>query len=148
MYLIVILLLSRVLNYRIYNVADRMSTVESKMRIMIVEDDPLIRQLYEQILMNKGYQVIAVASDGDEAISTFRSLDEKPDIIILDFRLPSKNGLEVSNEILAENNRTEILMISGDPTFDRKAIIGRGINFIQKPVQINQILREISVLSG
>ncbi len=118
------------------------------MKIMIVEDDPLIRQLYVEVLSKKGYDVIAVAADGAEAVSMYNNLNQKPDIIILDFRLPQKNGFEVSQEILAANSSAEILMISGDPTFDRKAIISRGINIMQKPVEINAIISEISTICG
>lgn len=113
---------------------------------MIVEDDPLIRQLYETVLIKKGYEVVAVASDGAQAVSIYHDLAEKPDLIILDFRMPKMNGLQVSREILAENAAIEILMISGDPTFDRKAVISRGINLMQKPVEISEIIKEISLI--
>ena len=118
------------------------------LKIMIVEDDPLIRQLYEQILSQKGYQVICVAADGAEAIKFYRKLEEKPDLIILDFRMPKKNGLEVSQMILDYNSSTDILMISGDPLFDRKAVISRGVNVMQKPVNINILLQEIRTIGG
>ena len=117
------------------------------MKIMVVEDDPLIRQLYVENLTKKGYDVIAVASDGSEAISMYNKLLQKPDVIILDFRLPEKNGFEVSQEILASNSDAEILMISGDPTFDRKAVISQGINIMQKPVEINDMIREITSIA-
>ena len=122
--------------------------INPKIKIMIVEDDPLIRQLYETILKKKGYDVVAVASDGAQAVAMYQDLNDKPDLIILDFRMPKMNGLQVSREILAENATTEILMISGDPTFDRKAVISRGINLMQKPVEINEIIREISLIGN
>lgn len=115
---------------------------------MIVEDDPLIRQLYVEVLERNGYDVVAVASDGAEAVLMYNNLNQKPDIIILDFRLPEKNGFEVSQEILKDSSSTEILMISGDPTFDRKAVISHGISFMQKPVEINALIREISSICG
>ena len=118
------------------------------LKIMIVEDDPLIRQLYEQILSEKGYQVICVAADGAEAIKLYQKLVEKPDLIILDFRMPKKNGLEVSQEILDYNSSTDILMISGDPLFDRKAVLSSGVNVMQKPVNINVLLQEIRTIGG
>ena len=118
------------------------------LKIMIVEDDPLIRQLYEQILSQKGYQVICVAADGAEAIKLYQKLEEKPDLIILDFRMPKMNGLEVSQEILGYNSSTDILMISGDPILDRKAVLGRGVNVLQKPVNINALLQEIRTIGG
>lgn len=116
------------------------------MKIMVVEDDPLIRQLYVENLKKMGYEVIAIASDGAEAITKYKDLCQKPDIIILDFRLPFKNGYEVSQEILATNSSTEILMISGDPTFDRKALISHKINYMKKPVGIQDIIKEISTI--
>jgi len=122
--------------------------INPTLKIMIVEDDPLIRQLYETVLKKKGYDVIAVASDGAQAVTLYQELEEKPDLIILDFRMPKMNGLQVSREILAENATTEILMISGDPTFDRKAVIRRGINCMQKPVEIKEIIREISLIGN
>jgi len=122
--------------------------INPALRIMIVEDDPLIRQLYETILKKKGYDVVAVASDGAQALTMYQGLEDKPDLIILDFRMPKMNGLQVSREILAENAATEILMISGDPTFDRKAVISRGINLMQKPVEISELIREISLIGN
>ncbi|NHJ46981.1 MAG: response regulator [Asgard group archaeon] len=118
------------------------------LKIMIVEDDPLILQLYEQILSQKGYHVIAVASDGAEAVEIYHELPEKPDLIILDFRLPKKNGLEVSKEILARNSTIDILMITGDPLIDQKAIIGPKMSFITKPADIQDILHEISIIDS
>ena len=126
----------------------KMDENTKNLKIMIVEDDPLIRQLYEQILSEKGYQVICVAADGAEAIKLYRKLEEKPDLIILDFRMPKKNGLEVSQEILDYNSSTDILMISGDPLFDRKAVLSSGVNVMQKPVNINVLLQEIRTIGG
>jgi len=125
-----------------------MNDTIKNLKIMIVEDDPLIRQLYEQILSQKGYQVICVAADGAEAVKLYHKLKEKPDLIILDFRMPKKNGLEVTQEILDYNSSTDILMISGDPVFDRKAVISRGINILQKPVNITALLQEIRLIGG
>ncbi|NHJ33026.1 MAG: response regulator, partial [Asgard group archaeon] len=81
-------------------------------------------------------------------VKLYRKLEEKPDLIILDFRMPKKNGLEVTQEILGNNSTTDILMISGDPLFDRKAVISRGINVMQKPVNINALLQEIRAIGG
>ncbi len=125
-----------------------MNNETKNLKIMIVEDDPLIRQLYEQVLSQKGYQVICVAADGAEAVKLYHKLEEKPDLIILDFRMPKMNGLEVTQEILDYNSNTDILMISGDPLFDRKAVISRGINIMQKPVNINALLNEIRAIGG
>jgi len=114
---------------------------------MIVEDDPLIRQLFKQLLTEKGYEIVGEAADGQQAITIFKSLSEKPDMILLDFRIPKKNGLEVMKEILENDPSIEILMISGDPNVNRKAIINGGARFKQKPVRIEELLNEIEMIN-
>ena len=66
-----------------------MATIHS---ILLVEDDPPLRELYRLFLTDKGYTVI-VAVDGDEALSAAR--ESAPDLILLDVMMPKKNGFEV-----------------------------------------------------
>ena len=47
-----------------------------------------------------GFQVLGIANNGDEAIKMFKNFSKKPDIIILDYRMPIKNGLDALKEIL------------------------------------------------
>lgn len=67
------------------------------MRILIVEDDPLLANLYDKVFQNDGYTTV-VARDGEEGVSL--AISQKPDFIILDMNLPKLNGLEVYDKIL------------------------------------------------
>jgi DNA-binding response OmpR family regulator len=61
-------------------------------RILLVEDDLLIREMYQLYLEDKGYK-LSTASDGDEALVAAKSF--RPDLIFLDIMMPKRDGLEV-----------------------------------------------------
>ncbi len=61
-------------------------------KILIIEDDLFVRELYENIFRKKGFDVIS-AADGEEGLN--KALTEKADIILLDIMLPVKSGIEV-----------------------------------------------------
>lgn len=111
-------------------------------KILIAEDDPLIRNLFKEILKSKGYDII-VAVDGEDALKVYTELKEKPDIIVLDFKMPKKDGLEVSKEILQRDPSSNILMITGDPRVDQNELHNRGVKYKEKPVKMDDFLKEI-----
>ncbi|MHA1211546.1 MAG: response regulator [Candidatus Heimdallarchaeota archaeon] len=111
-------------------------------KIMIAEDDPKIRSLFKQILLSKGYDTV-VATDGEQAVRIYDSLKEKPDIIIVDFRMPKLNGLEVTKEILQRDPTMSILMITGDPQVNHNTCVKNGIRYKSKPVRMDEFLQEI-----
>jgi len=61
-------------------------------KILIIEDDLFVRELYENIFRKKGYDVVS-AADGEEGLN--KALTEKADLILLDIMLPVKSGMEV-----------------------------------------------------
>ncbi len=61
-------------------------------KILLVEDDQLIREMYQLFLADKGFTV-GVAGDGDEALTVAKTF--QPDLIFLDIMMPKRNGLEV-----------------------------------------------------
>jgi len=111
-------------------------------KIMIAEDDPEIRKLFKKILIENGYETVE-AIDGEEALSIYDALEVKPNLIILDYRMPRFNGIEVIKEILQRNPTISILMISGDPQIDHAFIADQGIKFKSKPVRMDEFLSEI-----
>lgn len=115
-------------------------------KIMIAEDDPKIRNLFSKVLRSKGYDTVE-AKDGEQAIKIYDDLREKPDIIVLDFRMPKVNGLEVTKEILKRDPSTNILMITGDPRINRKYLFDTGIKFKAKPVRMDDFLSEIQLFT-
>ena len=115
-------------------------------KILIAEDDPLIRNLFKEILKSKGYDII-VAVDGEDALKVYTELKEKPDIIVLDFKMPKRDGLQVTQEILQRDPSSNILMITGDPRVDQQELVSRGVIFKEKPVRMDDFLREIQCIA-
>lgn len=79
--------------------------------IMIVDDELFFRKLLGTILSEKGFSVIAEASDGVEAVNKY-SL-HRPDLIILDIYMPQKNGFDATQDILSVNPEAKVLICSG-----------------------------------
>ncbi len=79
-------------------------------RILVLDDDPMILTFIKRILDDRGYQTHTATTSDD----FFRLLREQAfDLILLDIRMPVKNGFEVFKE-LARDNRPPVLFVTGD----------------------------------
>ncbi|MBD3192244.1 MAG: response regulator [Candidatus Heimdallarchaeota archaeon] len=119
---------------------------EKLVNVMIVDDDPLIRQLYKELLSRANYEIIGEAANGDEALQRFKELEEQIDLILMDHKMPKKDGLTVAQEIIQNNPGIKILMITGDSTLNSKLLLECGIKHRQKPINIKEIMIAIEGL--
>ena len=108
--------------------------------MLIVEDDYSLRLLYKKILDLSGFQVIGEATNGEEAISLYKSLEEKPEIIIMDHRMPIKDGLETSKELFQLNENVKIIFASADTSIKEKALAIGAVAFLEKPFSCNLLV--------
>ena len=76
-----------------------------------MEDDHSLRLLYEKALSLNGYNVIGAAKDGEEAIEMYKSFKQKPEVIIMDHRMPIKDGIEATKEILENSHPNKPIII-------------------------------------
>jgi len=76
-------------------------------RILIVDDEPNLRTLYRRDLEDDGYEVIEAGS-AEEGIKAFER--ERPDLVVLDVRMPGMNGLEAMARILDKDRRIPIIL--------------------------------------
>jgi len=81
-------------------------------RALIVDDDEDMRFLLRAVIerANEGLEVAAEAGGADEAIEQWRAL--RPDVIVLDHRMPGRTGLQVAEEILGEHPDQSIILFS------------------------------------
>ena len=112
--------------------------------ILIVEDDLAISQLYVQILETMGFQAIK-ANNGKVAVDLYKSLSIKPDIILMDHRMPVKNGIEASKEILEIDNHSKIIFLSADSSVENDALSIGAKKFVKKPFTIKDLIQNIEI---
>jgi len=102
-------------------------------RILVAEDDYATGQAWSELIASWGFAV-AIADDGQRALQLVESFD--PHILLLDLRLPEKNGLEVLAELRTRGIQLPVVMISGegDVTDAVQAIKLGAYDYLRKPV--------------
>lgn len=121
-------------------------------RVLLLEDDKMIRDFACLILRNNGYKVFE-ATTGTEALSIFEKEKGKFDIFFSDVVLPDTNGLRLANNLTEKNSKLGILLSSGyiDHKSQWEEISKRGFRFLQKPYAVSDLLstiREIIAVSN
>jgi CheY-like chemotaxis protein len=114
----------------------------------IVDDDGIIHFFYRSILEKLGHKVLAQAYNGMDCIEIFRDLtkhkDTCPDYVIMDYKMPIKNGLETMRELLRLDPGLIILFISGDTSIKEKAIENGATGFFEKPIGKDRLVQIIN----
>ncbi len=82
-------------------------------RVVIADDQALVRTGFRMILTSGGIDVVGEAADGAEAVAAVRSL--RPDVVLMDIRMPTMDGLEATRHVLAHCPGCRVLMLT---TFD------------------------------
>lgn len=108
--------------------------------IFIVDDEAILHRLYKDVFSIKGHEVVADAFDGAEAIEKFVNFEVKPEVIILDHRMPNKDGMQTMKEILEIDNSAKIVFISADANVREQAMNNGAASFGLKPVTIRHML--------
>jgi two-component sensor histidine kinase len=115
-----------------------------KLKILIAEDDFLVSEMIDGELIKAGYEVIAKADNGIKAVELTKSL--KPDIVLMDIRMPEMNGLEASRHIM-ECCPTPIIILTAYD--DRDMIIDAGDSgaaaYLNKPLDAMELEKAILI---
>jgi two-component system cell cycle sensor histidine kinase/response regulator CckA len=112
--------------------------------VLVVEDDPGVRNVITGILRKEGY-VVLEAGDGDDAIRVFGEHRETIKLVILDVVMPGKNGSAVFDEIARIEPKIKAIFMSGytgDVVID-KGIQKEDVEFLQKPLSVAKLLAKV-----
>ena len=118
-------------------------------KVMLVDDTKFMRMMLANILKPKGYEIVAEAEDGLQAIEKYNQL--KPDLVTMDIVMPHMEGIEAARNIVASDRNAKIIMVTavGQESKVKEAIEAGARGYIVKPFQAPQVIEEVEkVLSG
>jgi CheY-like chemotaxis protein len=91
------------------------------------------------LIRHLGYDIECIAHGGDEIVQAV--MDGKhPDVIIMDYRMPGMNGLQVAEMVLKEMPNVKITIASADDSI-RQATLSAGLSFLPKPFSVSSLAR-------
>jgi DNA-binding NtrC family response regulator len=112
-------------------------------QVLVADDDEDLLEIYSRALKDNGFEVL-LASTGNDAVSRF--IETRPEVIILDYRMPMGNGLEAAAQILAMKPSAKIIMLTADGTVLEEAErIGIEL-FLEKPISLKRLLESVYTL--
>jgi len=118
-------------------------------RVLVVEDEKNNMRLITKLLENEGYETIKAVT-GEEGVKL--AIDEKPDLILMDIKLPGIDGLEATKKIRASGGDGKVPIIaitSYAMAGDREKYLEQGFTgYIEKPIDPFTIIKEIREIWG
>ncbi len=116
------------------------------MRLLVVDDEPAVRDSLRRALLLERYEVDLAAS-GDEALARLER-NSQPDAILLDVLMPGTDGLEVCRRLRRSGNLTPVLMLTArDEVADRVAGLDAGADdYLVKPFALEELLARLRAL--
>ena len=114
------------------------------MKILVVEDEVGIASFLKQGLEEEGYEVL-IATEGEAGLEM--ALSQKPELILLDWMLPNKSGLEVCLAFRKENTQTPIIFLTAKDTVQEtiEGLKAGANDYIKKPFSFEELLERIKI---
>ena len=114
---------------------------------LVVEDEPVIRDIISRILSGAGLNVITAAS-GSEAVTKFQNLRRTPDLLVTDVVMPGVKGSELARQLIASAPGLKILFISGysSEELDDFDTSSTDVQFLAKPFRREELLGRVRLL--
>ncbi|MCS7235918.1 MAG: response regulator [Armatimonadota bacterium] len=113
-------------------------------RIVIAEDEAVVRMGVRAILEDAGYRVVGEAADGQECLDLVRAHD--PDLVILDVRMPPPNGIEVARRLRETSPRPVVFLTAfADRDLLEQAAAAGAFGYVVKPVVGTELLAAVEL---
>ncbi len=111
------------------------------MKILIIDDEMDILTLFKDVLESMGHRV-EIAIDGEMGLEKFKE-EKNFDLVVMDYRMYGKDGLQISRSILEVDENAKILFASADGSIKEKALHMGAVGFLLKPFDVDILVREI-----
>ncbi len=121
-----------------------MSEMKSSRRVVVAEDEALIRMDIVEVLREAGFDVVGEAADGETAVALVREL--LPDLVVMDITMPKLDGLS-SAEVIGKERLAPVVMLTAfaQPEFVARASEAGAIAYVVKPFTPERLLPQIEV---
>jgi two-component system, OmpR family, response regulator MprA len=119
-------------------VSEDLGSVPPMPMVLVVDDDSRVREAIQWALEDEGFEV-ETAADGLQAVE--RGTARRPDVVLLDLRLPGLDGYRVANDLrAAHGNRLPILAMTADGGAESKAARAGAYAVVRKPFELSELL--------
>ena len=127
--------------------AERLRSASSRRRVLIADDDSLIRMDLAEMLVEEGFEVVGEAGDGARAASL--ALELRPDLVILDVKMPVKDGITAATEI-AEKQIAPVIILTAysERELIQRAIDAGAMTYLAKPFSNATLLPAIELAAA
>ncbi len=117
---------------------------DDQLRVLVAEDEALIRMDLVELLTDEGYLVVAEASDGEEALELARSLT--PDLVVMDVKMPKMDGISAA-AVIAEERIAPVVMLTA---FSQRELVERArdagaMAYVVKPFDASDVVPAIEI---
>ena len=114
--------------------------MEDRIRVLVVDDEEVVRLGYRRVLSTDGFRVMA-AGNGAEALDLMAG--DRFDVVLLDLRMPGMDGLDVLRAIKERWPESEVVVVTGYPSIEtaKEAVKLGAYDYLAKPVVPDTVLR-------
>ncbi len=116
--------------------------------LLVADDHPLFRQgVVDALSLEKDFQIVAQASNGEEAINQIRSF--KPMVAILDVNMPEMNGQQVTHQVTSDHLPTRVVLLTGYDDIEQAihAVLAGAAGYCAKEIQPDVLARTIRAVA-
>lgn len=120
----------------------------NEITLLVADDHPLFRQgVVDALSLEKDFQVVAQASNGEEAINQIRSL--KPMVAVLDVNMPEMNGQQVTHQVTSDHLPTRVVLLTGYDDIEQAihAVLAGAAGYCAKEIEPDVLARTIRAVA-
>ena len=119
---------------------------DNKLNILIADDEPITRMDLRELLQESGYNVVAEAGDGFDAVEACKK--HHPDLVLMDIKMPYLDGLSASRLIIEENLADAVVLLTayGEKEFVEEAKVIGISGYLVKPINTKSLIPTIELL--
>lgn len=119
-------------------------------RVLIVDDSAFIAKQLYQILTSAGFEVIATASDGIEAVERYKEAAPNVDLVTMDVTMPGLDGIGALKQIIEFDGSARVVMVSalGKNDLVKESLLIGAKNYIVKPLDRAKVLDRVKAVLG